>query len=273
MVKTTQIIGLLCLCFAIQTVMAAPKAELWARWQAHKPGADQHIDHQPWKRFLGKYVRPTKGVNLIAYGEVTKADKQALNDYLDQLQGLSISNYNRGEQFAFWVNLYNARTVALILEHYPVDSIKDISFGWFSFGPWDEKLMTVEGESLSLNDVEHRILRPIWKDNRIHYAVNCASIGCPNLADKPYTAANYERLLTQGARDYINHPRGVLVNGAELTVSKIYQWYSVDFGDNERNLLEHLKAYANPDLKRQLDSLPQPDWDYRYDWRLNEPES
>ncbi len=272
MSKTALTTGLLWLLLGIQSVMAAPAADLWPRWEVHNAGSTKKIDHQPWRDFLGRYLKPAdNGINLVNYRAVSAEDRQQLGKYLDSLQAVAVSDYSRSEQFAYWVNLYNARTVFLILEHYPVESITDISFGWFSFGPWDEKLLTVEGEKVSLNDIEHRILRPIWKDNRIHYAVNCASMGCPNLAPEPFTAANSETLLEQGARDYINHPRGVTVKGTDITASKIYDWYGVDFGNNENSLVRHFLQYANPDLKKQLESVgKQVDWDYRYDWSLNE---
>lgn len=270
--KIAFITGLLWLLVGIQTVSAAPEADLWPRWQAHNSESQKAIAHQPWETFLKRYVKASPdGVHLVDYQGVTAQDRQQLASYLESLQALPVSDYSRPEQFAFWVNLYNARTVQLILEHYPVDSIRDISFGWFSFGPWDEKLLTVEGEKLSLNDVEHRILRPIWKDNRIHYAVNCASMGCPNLALVPFTAANTESLLEQSARDYINHPRGVTVKGSDITASKIYDWYAVDFGGSENSLVGHFLQYAAPPLQEKLRAAGnKADWDYRYDWSLNE---
>ena len=146
-----------------------------------------------------------------------------------------VSSLNRGEQLAYWINFYNALTVQVILDHYPTDSILDIKIspGFFSIGPWDKKLVTVEGEELSLNDMEHRILRPIWRDPRIHYGVNCASIGCPNLLTTAYTADNVDGLLTENAVAYVNHPRGASLQNGALTVSSIYDWFEEDFGGNE----------------------------------------
>ena len=125
-------------------------------------------------------------------------------------------------------------------------------------------------ESLSLNDIEHRILRPIYGDPRIHYAVNCASLGCPNLAGLAYTATNTESLLEAGARAYINHPRGVELANGRLRLSSIYKWFKVDFGGTDERLLVHLRKYAEPELARQLAA-----YDgrirYDYDWDLNAP--
>ena len=149
------------------------------------------VDHRRWGRFLAAYVRPGEnGLNRVAYGSVTAEGRADLGAYLDSLAAVPVSTLSRPEQMAFWINLYNALTVRVVLDHYPVGSIReiDISPGLFSNGPWRAELTTVEGEPLSLDDIEHRILRPIWRDPRIHYALNCASLGCPNLQPGPFEA-------------------------------------------------------------------------------------
>lgn len=159
----------------------APQAELWARWQAHDDASAAVIDHGAWNRFLHDYVGVgADGIARIPYARVATADRDALAADLPRLSKLPISRYSRREQFAFWVDLYNELTVKVVLDHYPVASIMQIGIspGLFSFGPWGRKLITIEGEPLSLDDIEHRILRPIWRDPRIHYAVNCAALGC-----------------------------------------------------------------------------------------------
>lgn len=259
---------------SLPAAVAAPKAELWARWQQHDPDSERQIDHGLWADFLEKYLitdHPS-GVNQVRYGAVTPKDKQRLARYLDRLQAVPVSALNRAEQKAFWINAYNALTVKVILDHYPVDSIRDIDLsGWFTKGPWKAGLLTVEGEKLSLDDIEHRILRPIWRDNRVHYAVNCASIGCPDLQDVPFTARNMEELLDKAARQYINHPRGVhFQNDEKLVISSIYDWFQEDFKESLNGVLEHLASYADPQLANRLRSFSG-DVDYAYDWRLNEP--
>ncbi len=183
---------------------------------------------------------------------------------------MPISTYNRQEQKAFWINLYNALTVKVILDHYPVNSIRDIDIspGWFSDGPWGAKLVIIEGEELSLDDIEHRILRPIWQDPRIHYAVNCASLGCLNLAPIAYTAHNIEELLDQGTWAYINHPQGVTFKNGKLQVSSIYQWFQEDFGGSREGVLQHLRSYAREQLAEQLQTY-RGKLIYDYDWGLN----
>ena len=206
----------------------APKAELWAVWQPHNEQNTTKIDHSTWDAFLSKHVVSGKdGINRIAYASVSDADKQMLADYLQRMQGIAISQYSHAEQKAYWANLYNAATVNVVLQHYPVKSIRDIDIspGFFADGPWGKKLLTIENRQVSLNDIEHRIIRPIWHDNRMHYALNCASLGCPNLQKHAFHADTMDTVLDQAARDYINHPRGARFKDGELYVSSIYNWF------------------------------------------------
>ena len=228
-------------------------------------------EHLAWGQILSRYIvaRPD-GLNLFAYGRVTPADRALLKQYIATLEATRISTLPRDAQMAFWINLYNAKTIDIILDHYPVKSIRDISLGGlFSIGPWKQKNMMVEGRPLSLDDVEHGILRKQWKDPRIHYAVNCASIGCPNLAARPFTAKTLEAMLDEGARSYVNHPRGVSVKDGKLVISRIWQWYREDFGRTDADVIRHLSTYAAPGLQRELAKLRDIDG-YDYDWNLNE---
>ncbi|MEA3362119.1 MAG: DUF547 domain-containing protein, partial [Thermodesulfobacteriota bacterium] len=126
---------------------AAPKAELWPHWQANDPQSNISVDHSAWAQFLDKYlvVGKSGAVNRVRYAAVSSADKDNLAKYIDTLVAVPITKLNRAEQKAVWINLYNALTVHTILGHYPVKSIRDIRSGWFSGGPWDLKLIKVEG--------------------------------------------------------------------------------------------------------------------------------
>ena len=135
-----------------------------------------------------------------------------------------------------------------------------------------QKLIDVEGENLSLNDIEHRTLRPIWKDARIHYVVNCASIGCPNLALRAYAPERLEEMLGAAARGYVNHPRGVAFDGGRIIGSKLYDWYKAYFGSNDAGVIGHLRQFANPALLKRLASANRID-NHRYDWALNDTAS
>lgn len=251
---------------------AAPKAQLWTRWEAHDPASRVPVDHGIWAALLRAYVSTgADGINRFAYGAVSGEDRRRLTAYRQALADTPVSTFARPEQLAYWINLYNALTVQVVLEHYPVRSIRDIDIspGLFASGPWGAKLVRVEGEDLSLDDIEHRILRPIWRDARIHYAVNCASLGCPNLNREPFTAAAMDRMLDAAALAYVNHPRGVSVADGRLVVSSIYVWFKADFGDSDEGVLRHLKAYASPDLAMELEKRRRIDA-HDYDWALND---
>ncbi len=252
--------------------MFAPKAKLWERWTANDPASTATIDHAAWDRFLKVYVvANADGVNRVAYGRVAAADRAALDGYIRRLAAVPISRFRRDAQRAYWINLYNALTVQVVLDHYPVASIHDIDIspGAFASGPWDRNLVEIEGKDVSLNDIEHRILRPIWRDARVHYVLNCASIGCPELMPEAFTAANTEAQLDAAARAYINHPRGWRFDGERLIVSSIYVWYRADFGRGDGDVIAHLKRYSTPERAARLDSVGRISGDV-YDWALND---
>ena len=179
--------------------IAAPGARLIStHWLQNDSGSSVQLDHSAWSRFLAIYLFPgNDGVNRVAYGRVSAADKALLDGYIEMLVASPVSHLSRPEQLAYWINLYNAVTMRVVLQHYPVRSIREVDGGLFGTGPWDAKLVTVEGERLSLDDIEHGILRPVWHDPRIHYAINCASISCPKLQPIAFTAGNVERLLDE----------------------------------------------------------------------------
>ncbi|MGD1934675.1 MAG: DUF547 domain-containing protein [Candidatus Phaeomarinobacter sp.] len=252
----------------------APSSDLWPRWQTHDATSTATIDASAWDRLIKTYLQPDPdGVDVFDYAAVTADDRAALQAYLADMAALTISTYSRPEQMAYWLNLYNALTVEVILEHYPVASIRDIdtSPGWFADGPWDQELIRIENEDLTLNDIEHRILRPIWQDARIHYGVNCASIGCPDLHLDAFTGANLEATLDAAAWDYINDARGVSITGDKVQVSSIYDWFFEDFGGTEETLIAHLIQYADADLAAQLETIGKLH-ESDYDWQLNAPE-
>lgn len=282
-VFSNKIVHRLALCLVVFTMtpgfgsgerIFAPSAEAWERWEKSIATSTAIIDHGSWSAFLSKYVIENEGsANRLDYNAVTDEDKQRLEDYISELSAISITTHNRAEQKAYWINLYNALTVKVILDHYPVESIRDvdISPGLFSDGPWDKELVEVEDQALSLNDIEHRILRPLWKDPLIHYGVNCASVGCPDLQPTAFNGSMVNHQLEKAARAYVNDGRGVSIENGKITVSKIYDWFIEDFGDSEAGVLRHLRKYAKGDVAVALDELNDLN-DVVYDWSLNDVE-
>ena len=269
------LIGLVGLSALAGAACSAPRPESVPFWDERDDTNPERIDHAVWQAILDVYVSPDEtGVNLFDYEAISSnaADTAKLDDYLGFLRGLDPSAYSRAEQMAYWINLYNATTVQVVLSEYPVDTIRDIHEGVIpNTGPWGDVHANVNGQDLSLDDIEHGILRPLWRDKRIHYAVNCAAYGCPHMLATAFTAANTESLLEAGARDYVNNARGVdFVDDDFIVISSIYDWYAEDFGDTEESVVAHLLEYADEELAARLEGF-EGSIDYEYDWSLNEP--
>lgn len=277
------LLTLLCLAFAgcasAQTAIERrfiPDADLeFPAFAASDNQSTLRIDNTNWNAFLGRYVVTNPdGVNRVRYGDVTADDRRLLDDYIVLLESTDPTALASDEQLSYWINLYNAVTIAVVLDHFPLDSIRKIKSGPFDFdGPWDDKRVTLAGEALSLNDIEHGIIRAVFAEPRIHYAVNCASIGCPNLRLEAFDGLSLDDALSAQARAYINHPRGVSVDEkGRVTASKIYAWFSEDFGDNEAAILDHIRRFAGPELADRLDGASDIRR-YKYDWALNGADS
>lgn len=248
------------------TAFAGPET-----FHGYTKGAEHKVDHSGWDRILGAYLTTSPDNRTeFNYGGVSAADKKALKDYIAKLASHDPTKLSRNEAFAYWANLYNAVTIDVILDNYPVKSIMSIRSG-IRPGPWKRKLVTVQGEVLSLDDIEHGILREHFKDARVHYAVNCASYGCPNLATTAFTGDNLEEMLDAGARDYVNHDRGARFDGNRLVASSIYKWFKADFGGNDTGVIAHLTKYADPELKARLAETKKVG-KYEYSWDLNAPQ-
>jgi hypothetical protein len=238
-------------------------------------GAEDMISHASWDAFLQAYsAADSQGVVRINYAAVSPEHRESLKRYIAQLSTVALKSLTKDAQLAYWANLYNAATVDVILDHYPVSSIRKVKDGLLDIGPWGEKRLTLNGRPTSLHDIEHGIVRPLWSDTpEIHYILNCGAVGCPNLAQQAYTGDNVQNLMRQAASAYVNDPqRGVRMrDDGTLTLSKIYAWYRGDFGGSDAGILEHLRVYAAPTLKARLDA-DAVIRGYSYDWSLNDVE-
>jgi hypothetical protein len=267
--------ALLVLAVSTSTGVPAEAASLEATFARHSAGATAVVDHSLWDRQLKAYVKPdTSGLNRVDYKKWKAEGHKDLKGYVAALQKVDPSRLDRPEQFAFWSNLYNARTIDIVLDKYPVKSIKDISLGGglkalVTGGPWQAEVVKVSGIGMSLDDIEHKVLRAIFKDPRVHYAVNCASYGCPNLQTAAFTGATLEAQLEAGAKAFINHPRGIAVEGGKVMASNIYNWFEVDFGGSAAAVLAHVRKYAGPALKQKLEGITTIA-SYDYNWSLND---
>ncbi len=259
------------------TDMVLPMDPEWERWAAHQTYSDLHVNHRSWDEFLQTYVREGEdGISRMAYRDITREDRQRLAAYIESLSVIDVSDLSRSEQLAYWINLYNALTVQLVLQNYPIESIRQISFNRSfvpSFlvgdGPWAEEIVVIEGIPLSLDNIEHRILLPIFRDPRIHYAINRAAISSPNLMGEAVDPQRVDEQFNAAARAYVNHPRAVRVDGNRAGVSSIYTWFRDDFGGSEQAILVHLRNYADADLLVRLQGVTRVR-DQGFDWALND---
>jgi hypothetical protein len=228
-------------------------------------------DHSAFDTLLARRARNSRdGVVRVDYAgwRGSAADRAALGRYIDALSALDPLTLTLPEQFAYWANLYNALTIRVVLDAWPVRSIRDIRSSLLVAGPWKKTVARVGGVDLSLDDIEHQILRKGWSDPRVHYAVNCASFSCPNLPLRAWRGAGLGPALDAAARDYVNHSRGVAFNGSSLKVSSIYKWYAADFGGTDARVIAHLSQYAAAPLAARLGQTSRIAGD-DYNWAIN----
>ncbi|MBD99234.1 MAG: hypothetical protein CMO34_05270 [Verrucomicrobia bacterium] len=221
-------------------------------------GASLHekLDHRIWDMLLQEHVTNKGDVNYTAF----KKDELQLEKYL-----LSLSDHppkedwSKHEKMAYWINAYNAFTVKLILDNYPLKSIMEINNG----KAWDLKFIKIGGKEYSLNNIEHDILRANYKDARIHFAVNCASVSCPKLQNRAFIPERIEEQLEQASRYFINNTSKNNLQANQVKISRLFEWYMKDF-TQEGSLVDFLNRYA----AIKINSNAKVGYK-EYDWNLN----
>jgi hypothetical protein len=224
--------------------------------------AAQGVDHSLYAGLLKKYVRD----GVVNY-QGFKNEETVLDKYLKVLEEVDSKTLSRNEQFAFYVNAYNAWTIKLILSDYPgIKSIKDL--GSLFKSPWKKKICRIDGKIITLDDIEHNILRPRFKDPRVHFAINCAAKSCPPLRSEPYRGGELDQQLDEMTRAFINNLESNRLEGHTLYVSSILKWFAEDFN---KDIVGFFLKYAEEDLKEQLEvNKEKIKVKYLdYDWSLN----
>ena len=220
------------------------------------------VDHGIYAELLSKYVKNGR-VDYAGF----KADESRLDQYLKVLEQADPDRLDREEQFAFYINAYNAWTIKLILSAYPgIKSIKDL--GSLLQSPWKKEFVRIHGRVVSLDHIEHDILRPRFRDPRVHFAVNCASKSCPPLLPEPYRGDRLDEQLTRVTAAFLNRPANSRLEGRQLWVSSIFKWFAEDF---KPSVVDFYLEFAQGDLKQKLlagrDRIELKYLDY--DWSLN----
>jgi hypothetical protein len=216
----------------------------------NKPGPI--VDHTAFHKLLSTNVSSSGVVNYKAFVSNDKFEK-----YLAQLTGTDISSLSKSAQLAFWINAYNAFTIKKVSSNYPLGSITDLDGG----KPWDAKWIKLNGKTLSLNDIENVIIRPQFKEPRIHFAVNCAAKSCPPILNAAYSAGNLNTNLEKSTKAFINNSKYNTISKDKVVISKIFDWYKEDFGD----IISYLNKYA--DVKINDNATVEYN---EYDWSLND---
>jgi hypothetical protein len=224
--------------------------------------AEGAVDHGLYAELLSKYVK-NGGVDYAGF----KADEGRLDRYLSILEHVEPDGLDRNEQFAFYINAYNAWTIKLILSGYPgIKSIRDL--GSLFQSPWKKEFVRIRGKVLSLDQIEHDILRPRFRDPRVHFAINCASKGCPPLLPEPYRGDRLDDQLTRVTVEFLNQPTHSRLEGRQLWVSSIFKWFAEDFAPS---VVDFYLKYAQGKLKQSIEvERDRIELKYLdYDWSLN----
>lgn len=222
------------------------------------------ISHEKWENLLQKNVEDNGCVNYKGF----IADSTKLNDYLTLLGSNhpNDKNWSREEKMAYWINAYNAFTIKLITDNYPVKSIKDIGGSIYRVNtPWAKKFITIEGYQYSLDNIEHDILRPKFNEPRVHAAVNCASQSCPILYNHAYIPEKLDSQLTLVFTNFLADTQRNKITKDKLELSKIFSWFSGDFKQDGKSLIDYLNAYTETEINKDA-SVTYLD----YNWSLNE---
>jgi hypothetical protein len=220
------------------------------------------VDNSIYAELLTKYVA-NGHVDYAGF----KRDEARLDQYLKLLDQVDPERLPREEQFAFYINAYNAWTIKLILTGYPgVKSIKDL--GSLFQSPWKKQFVRISGKTLTLDDIEHNILRPRFKDPRVHFAIVCASKSCPPLIAEPYRGAVLDDQLNRSTRDFLNTPANYRLDRSTFWVSSIFKWFAEDFN---KDVVGFYLKFAQGGLKQELQAeRDRIDVNYLdYDWSLN----
>lgn len=231
--------------------------------------------HGIFTSMLQKYVHSGK----VSYRELCKdSDPEKYISFLKSTDPNSLENEK--ERLAFWINAYNAYTIKVICDNYPVKSINDLHSGGVILGQilnttiWDKEIVIINNKATSLNNIEHKTIRPIFKDPRIHFALVCAAKSCPPLRSEAYEGSKLDQQLDDQARLFLsdNSSNRIDVASRKATISKIFDWYEKDFGKNETEVLIKLSQYLPDQIGKSIQSNPDK-WEVEYtdyDWSLNE---
>jgi len=211
-------------------------------------------DYKSWDTFLKKYVSASGDLDYKSI----KANKKELEAITKTFSETSVStSWSKNDQLAFWINAYNVFTIDLVVNHYPIKSIQNLDGG----KTWDVKRIEIGGKKYSLNNIENEIIRPLFKDARIHFAVNCAAKSCPPILNGAFFGKSLDEQLDAVTKKFISNTKYQNITSGKMTLSKIFDWYKVDFGD----IFTFINKYSTIKVNKNTAIVYK-----EYDWSLNE---
>jgi hypothetical protein len=246
-------------------------AALWA--PSNAAAATAPPDYSAWGELLAKYYHPARGMK---YRELRQNDEATLERIRQQLAQVDPAQLSRQDQLAYWINLYNVSVVGLVVDNYPLDSIRDLSTDpVIRLNVFKKPHVRVKGGTMSLNDVENLKVREGFRDARIHFAINCAAESCPPIRTEPYVGARIDEQLDDQARLFLASPRGARLegHGDELTVhlTKVMDWFGEDFEEWAGGRVAFLKRYLSTEKRQRLEAAKDVDLEFDdYSWKLND---
>jgi hypothetical protein len=257
-------------------VNAEPEAKLIEFWDDREPTSIMQIDHSAWQDILTAYVddQHPSGVNRFDYASVTPADALKLKNYLSYLQQFEPRQFNSEEAKAFWINLYNAILVDKVFDVYQKGSNRAINRllrGSLRTTGWSRDWVKVVMQKMSLNDIEHGVLRPIWNDPRVHFAISKGALSSAHIQKTAFNGDNNEVLLEKAKVEFMQHPRAVRLEGSRVILNSVFDWYGIDFGQSKRAVLAYVRGNTSELRSQAMTGLSSTS--FEYDWTLNTPDA
>lgn len=269
-------LGSLTLVLVMSSAYAAPKPELIEFWDDREPLSWMQVNHDAWQEILNLYVddKHASGINRFDYEAVTAGDALKIKRYISYLQSVEPRQLNSLEAQAFWINLYNATMVDKTVDAYQSGSSRAINRllrGGLRSTSWTRGIAEVVMQEISLDDIEHGILRPIWKDPRIHFVLATGAMSGANMLKTAFDGENNEVLLEQAKTDFFKHPKSVRVERGRIVLNSVFNWYADDFAPNKSELLRYVQENVPEATRRSMLGVSRTRFDYT--WDLNAPDA
>ncbi len=224
----------------------------------------EKIDYSAYEEFLGKYIKSAKGgMSRFDYKNIPSTGHDLIKKQMSVMENVRVTNYDRDTQLGYWLNLYNIIVLDAVLENYPISSIRDVS------DIWKAKRVKIQSQELSLDDIEHNIIRPLYKDWRIHAALNVATVSSGRIPAKAY-GYNIEKELDDIAKEWLQRPDVFRISDNTVSLSTVFKWYKEDFGNSTEELFMKISGHLNESASTKLLQLKKPKIRYNYVWDLND---